>query len=218
MRAILYSGNLRTYEHCVKNHARIFGECDVYFSVWDQWGYVDKINDPWHERLHGRRQDRITKSLIEKLTPDCFKIKQIVINSYDDVQFGFELQKNNYLLYQYYKIFDCFSLLEKQYNEIVRMRCDITIQGAEFKDGMLTCNSNIYYGKGRTKWGMNEMIFGGNYEIMNRACRIIENAKDINDELPEKLVVGECFFYKHLEREGLLDKIYYYDFNFRVKR
>ena len=43
--AICYSGNLRTFSHCVKNHAEIIKEADIYISTWDTIRFSDKDNE-----------------------------------------------------------------------------------------------------------------------------------------------------------------------------
>jgi len=56
--AICYSGNLRTYEHCVKNHFEIIGNADIYISTWDEIKESNNINDPWHHKIHLNRPQK----------------------------------------------------------------------------------------------------------------------------------------------------------------
>jgi hypothetical protein len=215
MRALCYSGNLRTFEHCVKNHLAVFGECDVYLSIWDTWGYVDRINDPWHLLKEGRRSGIININTVKSLIPEGFNVKKIKIDSYDKIIIPGEMRRNNYLLWQYYKILDCFGLVSGSYDEIVRMRCDITLERFNFVPGKLNCSSYVWYNE-KAEGRMNEMIFAGDYDTMSKACSIINNIPVIQDILPDYLLYGESIFGEHLKLENI--NVSFQDFGWRVLR
>jgi len=226
VRAILYSGNLRTFEYCAQNHADVLGECDVYFALSDEWGYIDRINGPWHSLMPNRREGKVTEGDVRKLTPSCFNIKEISIKPTFPLLHALKLKQNNNLIYQYLKMKECFDLLREEYDEIIRMRCDITIERVKFRKG-LTCNKNIWYSQTKQnfvkkhvqQWmdkQMNEMVFTGGYKVMEKACRVFDNLDELNELLPKAKQYGESVFFHHLRLEGI--NPWLFNFKYRVKR
>jgi hypothetical protein len=228
MIALLYSGNLRTFPLCVKNHAEVFGPADVYMSISDEWGYTDKINDPWHKRADfsdlpwnnegKRRREDITSELIERLLPKEFSLKGLKITQNSNLVFKDKLRKDNHLLYQYWYNEDCFDLVKKDYDLLVRIRPDITIQWFRLYPEKIVFSSHVWYHKLYDYKTMNEMIWTAPPELMGRTCRILKNIKQIDDTLPLVMLYGESVFHEHLKIEGLLNKIEFFEYGWRVWR
>lgn len=228
MIALLYSGNLRTFPVCVKNHAEVFGPSDVYMSISDEWGYTDKINDPWHKRADlsdlpwnntGKRMtEQITPGLIERLLPEGFALKGLKITPNSEIAFKDKLRKDNHLLYQYWYNEDCFNLVKKDYSSLVRIRPDITIQRFAPVSENIAFSSHVWYHKLYDYKTMNEMIWTAPPELMGKTCRILKNIKQIDDNLPLVMLYGESVFHEHLKIEKLLDKIEFFEYGWRVWR
>lgn len=228
MTALLYSGNLRTFPLCVKNHAQVFGPADVYMSISDEWGYIDKINDPWHKRADladfpwngtGKRMTGdITPDLINRLLPKEFTLKELKITPNSELVFKDWLRKDNHLLYQYWYTEDCFNLVKKDYSSLVRIRPDITIQRFAPVSNNIAFSSHVWYHKLYDYKTMNEMIWTAPPELMGRTCKILKNIKQIDENLPLVMLYGESVFYEHLKIEGLLDKIEFFEYGWRVWR
>jgi len=221
-RAILFSGDLRTYFHTAQLNAKVFGNCDVYFSVWDDLGYCYKMNDPWHHRIPVRTDEPVTEDLIVRLTPKGFNIKAIEIQNKDSIKHPFQMKKDNHLLFQYYKMIKVVELLEKEYKELVRMRCDVTVDSVKFIAGEITFANYIWYNKlfvnGITQQ-MNEMLFMGDPEKVITASMVYNTIKRISDRLPENKIHGESLFYHYLNSIALLDDSFnLHDFNYRIWR
>jgi len=134
------------------------------------------------------------------------------------VRIPFSMKKNNYLLWQYYKMKDCFDLLSDHYDEIIRLRPDITLQKFSSEPYKLTVSEYTWWNQRYDGYRINEMVFAGDYSTMKKACDVIDNIPAINILLPEVLLYGESIFYQHLRLEGLLDKLNFYDFGWRVLR
>lgn len=226
--ALLYSGNLRTFPLCVKNHAEVFGPCDVYISTSDKWRYIDRINDPWHKRADNeyppwngdgkRRTEEITPDLIESLLPKGLKLKGLHIMPNDKLVFSDMLRKDNHLLYQYWYLEDCFNLVDKDYDFLVRIRPDITVQSFSFSQTEITFSYYVWFNKLYDHRTMNEMIWSAPPEMMEKTCQILKNIKQIDDNLPLVMLYGESVFHEHLKIEGLLDKKIFHDYGWRVWR
>jgi len=219
MRAILYSGNLRTFEYCAQNHADVLGECDAYFALSDEWGYIDRINDPWHSLMPNRRTGKVTEEDVCSLTPSCFNIKAISLKPTFPLLHALKLKQNNNLIYQYLLMKECFDLLREEYDEIIRLRCDMTIERSIFRK-RLTCNRQVWYRNKPLQHFrfdyMNEMVFTGGYKEMQKACRVFDNLDEINELLPKKKQFGESIFWHHLRIEGIHPWLF--NFKYRVKR
>jgi len=226
MRAILYSGDLRTFAHCASNHAKVLGKCDVYFSLFDEYNYVDRINGPWHSLAPNRYPGKVTEYMVKMLTPDEFNIRGIKIEPYFPLTHVIKLKQNNALFYQYYKMWDVFKMIPDHYDEVIRLRCDMTIDRVKFRKG-LTCNKNIWYSQTKQnivkrhaqQWmdgAMNEMVFTGGYEVMKKACRVVQNLEEINDMLPKEKQYGESVFFHHLKIEGINPRLF--NFKYRILR
>jgi len=145
--AICYSGNLRTYEHCVKNHFEIIGNADIYISTWDEITESNNINDPWHHKINLNLPKKTDINYINKVTPIGFNIKSIKIDNYRDFNFK-SLKSDNHLSYQYFKIKDSYNLIEnyiEKYDFIIRLRPDITIKEIAFDKNYILFNKYIWY-------------------------------------------------------------------------
>ena len=217
MIALCYSGNLRTFAQCVKSHAQVFGPTDVYMSISDQWGYTDKLNDPWHSKGE-RMTGEITRSLIESMLPKEFALKRLKITPASELIFKDRLRKDNHLLYQYWYMRDCFELIDQDYDFIVRIRPDITIESAKLSFNKIVFSEYVWYNKKYDGRIMNEMIWIAPPKLMAKSVSILKNIPEIDKNLPLVGLYGESVFHEHLRIEGLLDKKDLFNFNWRVLR
>lgn len=218
--AICYSGNLRTFEYCVKNHAQFFKKADVYISTWDTISLSETINDPWHIKVDTNIPTKVDVGYIQSLIPDNFNIKDINIESYENYKVT-PLQNYNHLWFQYYKIKDCFNLVKDDYDFLIRIRTDITINKFYFEKGKLTFNENVWYNHKYNQnhhAHINEMIWVSDYELMEKSVRIYDNLETLNNTLPYDKFYGESITYNSLKMENLLDSLNFFDFEYRVIR
>lgn len=210
--ALCYSGNMRTYEHCVKNHAELFQNPDVYISTWDSIDRIAKINDDWHYRFEADIQKNCDYQYIEKHTPKSFSIKGVNIEKYSSYSFSTNLH------YQYHKIKDCFNLIKNpsEYDFIVRIRPDITISDISFNDNKLVFNSciwhNYYFSNAAKK--VNEMIWIAQPDLMSKSVKIYDNL----EKFAKDDFCGEAVCYQNLIIEDILKDTIFFNFNYRVVR
>lgn len=218
--AICYGGNLRTYEYCVKNHANIIGDADVYISTWDEILVNDKINDPWHYKVEINLPKIVTEDYIRSVTPDNFTIKSIKIDNYSNTIIK-PIKNHIFLNYQYVKIKDAFNLIiDKDYDFIIRLRPDITIGQIKYSKDKIIHNEYIWYdfSKRINIEAINEMIWICNPELMEKTIRIYDNLEIINDILNHDLFYGESICYKNLQIENIINDVELFNFDYRVIR
>lgn len=221
--AICYSGNVRTFEHCVLSHSRLFQNADVYFSVWDDFGRVEKINDAIHHKIDLNLPHKVSENYLTDKTPSNFCIKGIKIDSYSVLDNSIELKKDNHLKYQYYKTRDAYGMIPnnaEEYDIVVRLRCDITIENFHHDTDTIVFNKDIWYNLG---WSpehqlMNEMIWVANPDLMARSVRMFDNLEYLNSTLTMSQMYGESVFYFHLVKENLLPYASFFDFNYNIIR
>lgn len=210
--ALCYSGNMRTYEYCVKNHANIFQNPDVYISTWDSIDRVEKINDEWHYRIDTDIQRECNYEYIEKHAPKTFSLKKVNIEKYSSYNFPTGLH------YQYHKIKDCFGLIDDidQYDYIVRIRSDITISSIKYQENKLVFNRNIWinYPFSKESKKINEMIWIASPKLMEKSVKIYDNL----EKMDRGDFYGEAICYQNLEIEKIIDDVVFFDFNYRVVR
>jgi hypothetical protein len=228
--AICYSGNLRTYEHCVLNHSKLIDSADVYISTWDEIKFSDSINDNWHHKINLKVPDKISEDYIVEKTPSNFNIKSIKIDNLEKVKLK-SIKENPVdsvgptqpLSNQYYKIKDSYDLLNKsgeEYDFVIRLRPDITIDRFYFEKDKIIFNNFIWYNLpfSLKEKSINEMIWISNMEFMKKACKIYDNIEKINDILSPESVYGESFCFQNILLENLLDHLKFENFNYRVVR
>jgi hypothetical protein len=218
--AICYSGNLRTYEHCVKNHLNKIGDSDIYISTWDEISRSNKINDPWHNKIDLNISEKIDANYINKVTPSSFNIKAIKIDNYKDCPLK-NLKSDNHLNYQYFKIKDCFNLIEKdieKYDFIIRLRPDITIQNISFDENHIIFNEYIWYNYqyAENRKAINEMIWISTPDLARKPTMIYDNLDKINNSIDS--LYGEAACYSNLKIENILDKVKIFNFKYNVVR
>jgi hypothetical protein len=218
--AICYGGNLRTYEYCVKNHAEIIGDADIYISTWDEIQISDKINDSWHHKINIDYPKVVTEDYIKSVTPKNFNIKSIKIDNYSNAIVK-PIKNYSSLNYQYIKIKDAYNLItNKNYDFIIRLRPDITINNIKYSKDKIIYNEYIWYDylKQKNIQVINEMIWVCKPELMEKTIKIYDNLEKINGLLDFNLFFGESICYKNLEIENLLDDVELYNFDYRVIR
>jgi hypothetical protein len=222
--AICYSGNIRTYETCVKNHSSLLESADIFISTWDDFGFRDTINDSWHILSERTNESLVTEEYIIKNTPNNFNIVEIKIEKYDshlfysaDINISFGLQC------QYYKIKDSYDLLlnsGKKYDYVIRLRPDITVNSFIFLKDLIVFNTHIWedfpFNVNRTC--INEMIWISNMDIMEKSVNIYNNLHKIDISLDTDTKYGESICLRNLEIEKINKKIKTHDFNYRVIR
>lgn len=238
--AILYSGAIRTLIDTIENNLNYFSgaEIHLYFSIWDHMGYADKINSPDYI-LSDRSipaNTVVSDSLIQSMVPEGVIIKAIKIEKYDPKNYSLDLINSGIdnLHAQYYKIWDCFTLLDKMenYDFIVRMRCDILLNKQiwieELKqlsdDNKIVFTSKIWYNHPKTpdNRSINEMFWISGQELMGKACNIYNNTAKMNQIIKDRgqaeMNYGESVCYMNLEAEDMADKVELFDFDYVVLR
>ncbi len=240
--AVLYSGNIRTLAETIDNNIAFFksfsDEIDLYFSIWDHVGYIDHLNAP--DYIKSKRiidsNILVDENFVLNIVPKNVNIKHVNIERFDFVKFDMELINglSNGLASQYYKMFDCFNLLDDsiEYDLIVRMRCDIIFNNTIEKNFLKELISNdkiifnkyIWYQHEKTdiNKSINEMVWFSNMDNMKKACNIYNNSDEINLIISDRNMIdlnyGESVCYMNLEVENLTKKISLYDFDYRVLR
>lgn len=241
--AIMYSGSVRTLKETIINNINCFNydgaKIDLYFSIWDHVGYSDRINSPDYI-LSNRIISNdfiVTKQFIESIVPSNVNIKKIEIEKHSSINFNFDLINgidNNGLSSQYYKILNCFKLLDDSidYDFIVRLRCDILLQNKIqinnlldlIKNNKIIFTEKIWYDYSfnAEKECINEMIWISNKDNMKKCCSIYENQEKINTILKtnknKNVNFGEKITFMNLIAENLVSNIETFDFNYNVLR
>ena len=236
--AILYSGSLRNLPETIDNNLAHFEgmEIDLYFSIWDYIGYVDHLNAPDHFRAKRllKGDEIITPDLIKRIVPPNINIKAIKIESYNPDNYKIELVNGSSpnLNAQYYKIWDCFSLLKEiEYDLIVRLRCDILLNNKmdhstllkSLNDNKIIFASKIWFNHLRQGgYDINEMVWISKLDLMRKACNIYNNADKINQIISSRNQThknyGENICCMNLEAEGIINNVSLFDFDYNVLR
>lgn len=239
--AILYSGYIRNLPETIYNNLDCFNgasNIDLYFSVWDRVGYVSNINSP--DFLHSQRllaaDTAITESTIINIVPRNFSIKRIKIETYNPTDYKFDLINgtNDNINAQFYKIYDCCKLLDKniEYDVVARMRCDFLINKKMdnsilldlVKEDKIIFASKIWYNYTKEDHinHINDMFWITNPNIIDRTCNIYNNSYGINkvilDREQEYNNYGEDIVHMNLEAENLTRNIYTFDFDYNILR
>lgn len=239
--AILYSGAIRNLIESISNNLEIFttpsDQVDLYFSTWEDIGYVDNINSPdflFSKRVI-KKDAKVTENLIISLVPKSINIKNIKIEKYkNDYQFELIGGVTENLSAQFYKISDCCDLLDKdtEYDMIVRLRCDILFNRKIDKnllhqltnDNKIIFSSKIWYNHEYQQGyrSINDMMWVANQNLIRKTCNAYKNTSAINEIIKIKnqieLNFGESVCFMNLEAEKLVDSIYTYDFDYRILR
>jgi len=241
--AILYSGLMRNLAETIHNNLEYFqyltNDIDLYFSIWDNIGYADQINAPDNiktNRILGENI-KITEDVIRGLVPRNINIKKIKIEKYHlnncqlDLINGID---NLGLPGQFYKVLDCFDLLDSSinYDVIVRLRCDILLNNkmsSEYllqsvADKKIIFASKIWY---NYTWEpgircINDMIWVSNTELMKKSCSIYKNVNKINNIISNRnqtnINHGESICFMNLEAEDITNNIETFDFDYIILR
>lgn len=215
--AICYSGSTRTFEYCVKNHASLIPNADVYISTWSDPQRVDKVAPPWYEYLDIKVPDKITYDYLEKCIPSNFKLKKIVISDYFDCPPEFQYRPELY--FQYYKIKEAYNLIEEDYDIIVRCRMDITISHfpEQFSNNLMF-DPYVWADEKILDRKINEMIWLGTPDVMLKSVKIFDNLPKIQTITDQNTYFGESICYNNLLLEGLFDNIQFFEFGYKVWR
>lgn len=237
--AILYSGSLRNLAETIDNNLVFFQgmKIDLYFSVWDYIGYIDHLNAPDHFRAKRLlvSDQIVTPDLIRSLIPSNISIKAIKIEHYNPSDYQLDLINGSSpnLNAQYYKILDCFNLVEnpQEYDFLVRLRCDILLNNKMehslihqlVNDDKIIFNTKIWFNHPRQGgYDINEMIWIAKAELMRKACHIYGNATKINQVISNRGQThknyGENICCLNLEAEDILNKVHLFDFDYHVLR
>lgn len=241
--AILYSGSIRTLKETILNNIDTFNydnvDIDLYFSIWDHVGYSDRINSP--DYIFSNRTINnnlfVTEQFIKSIIPNNVNIKRIKIEKYNSFNYSLDLINgvdNNGLSAQYYKILDCFNLLDKSinYDALIRLRCDILFQNKMSKNylfDMVNNNKIIFTEKIWYNYPfdpkencINEMIWICNKNNMEKCCNIYNNTNKINDLIikqnDKNINFGEKITFMNLKAENLVSNIEIFDFNYNILR
>lgn len=214
--ALCYSGSTRTFEYCVKNHAQIFENCDVFVSTWDKPQRLDRINSPDYKKINLNVPEKITEKYIKDLMPDQFNLVDIRVDEYNENL----IKKNNatnhsQLSFQYFKIKDCFDLLKKsgmKYDFVVRIRMDITIENCFFSTDKICVPHIVWYNYPFGQRQVNEMIWTCNQELMEKTTLTYDNLEKIQS------THGEAITYESFCMQNLQEKLQPQNFNYMVIR
>ncbi len=235
--AICYSGAIRSLPETIENNLNFFKDFDIdlYFYTWDHVGYSPRINSP--DYIMGKRtlNCQINQEVISGIVKR--KIKNIRVEKYIPSQYTFELFNgldNIGLIAQYYKLRDCYNLIDKniKYDGIVRIRCDILLRNKInfydiehcIKNNKIIVPNNIWYNhlKNSSNIDINEMIWISNPYQMNKLCNIYNNSSKINKLIREKKFqetnYGERISGLNFEAEGLNNSLYLHDFDYQIIR
>lgn len=237
--ALLYSGAIRNLAQSIHNNldyfAKLADEIDLYFSIWDHVGYVDHLNAP--DYIKAERvfldNEKITNEKVESLIPVTaarIRIKEIKIESYNAENYSMLGSPN--LGAQYYKILDCFNLLDEKenYDMIARMRCDVLLNNQiskeevikSLEDNKIIFSTDIWYEHPRQPAGLsiNEMIWLARKDLMKKACNILNNEIEIAKiaETRNESKYGESVCFMNLEVEDMVSNIHLFDFDYNVLR
>lgn len=260
--AILYSGYLRNFIETFKNNIEYLSNKDdeihLYFSLWDQFGYADQINSPdfikskrilsnfdyWNKEVsiylleeiiymtHELTRDDnliVSREDLEKITIKNIKIET---NNTSNCKMDLVNGAKNGLASQFYKVRDCFDLIDnaENYDFLVRLRCDMLLNNKMnnildvVNDNKIIFSSKIWYDHEYQKGyrSINDMMWISNKENMKKACNIYNNVDKINKIIYQRnqseLNYGENVCFMNLEVENLVDNIYTHDFNYNILR
>ena len=237
--AILYSGTIRNLNETINNNIDCFnyGDIDLYFSIWDHIGYSDRINSPDYIMSNRilDKDTKITEDIIRNIVPQNINIKAIKIEKYNPDDYMLDLingTDNPGLHAQYYKILDCFNLLDdsENYDFIVRLRCDLFLQEKISKEYIMECNNQIIFPSKilydycwtAERSSINEMMWISNKELMKKVCNIYNNGDKINSIICNKNMTdpnyGESICFMNLMAENIAGNIKTFDFNYLVLR
>ena len=241
--ALLYSGNIRTLPKTINDTLKCFlsiiDEIDLYFSIWDHPGYVDNINSPDYMSAY---HDFVGKIISEQDVMRCIEqnkrvnIKTIKIENYISNSYKLNLlnETSDNLAAQYYKILDCYNLLDDKidYDIVARMRCDMVVKNMidrqklldAIMSGKIVFIEQIWYNHYK-KPGINyinDLMWIANKEVCGKACNIYDNSEKINKIITARNQTeknyGENICYMNLEAEGLANNIELFDFSYKILR
>ena len=239
--AILYSGFVRNLPETISNNLSCFdyADIDLYFSLWNKVGYTDQINAP--DNIVAKRilekDIEITEEVVKNIVPTNVAVKKIKIEEYSSNKCHFSLINGldrNGLGQQFYKVLDCFNLLDNSinYDAIIRLRCDMLLHNninqnylkQLVDDQKIIFASKIWYDY---SWkpgikNINDMLWISNFELMKKACNIYNNTDKINTIILNRkqniLNHGENICYMNLEAENIIYNITTFDFNYNILR
>lgn len=226
--AICYSGNFRTFNECINNHAQNFNllsdKIDVYFSTWSSIDYVDTLNDSIHLRRETNLKisSGIDESFIRKYIPKNWNLIKCKIDDYSNFNFSHNLE------YQYFKIKDCFYLIDNpgDYDVIIRMRTDIKLNSfmpkdlffSELKNNKIIINQYTWQNYSFCHRDMNEMLWFSNSKIAEKMVKILDNFELLKNQLPTNEFYGERICYKSACLEKIENNFSIFNFNYNVIR
>lgn len=187
--ALIYSGNLRTWDQCKPNHKDTFGDQDVY-------GYFFTDRDPT-ETNH-----------IQDKRPRVYQWVQYHQSLFDD-PFGehkFNSRKApentaHQTLNQWHSSYIGFHLVPRKYDVYVRVRCDIKFNGPLDFSRFDYLTNNIYIPEGMNYGGVNDQFAFGNYEVMRIYYSVFLNCYQLFDD--GVLFHSETMQMENLKRNGV---------------
>lgn len=241
--ALFYSGALRNLAETIENNIAIFPGCEIdfYISTWTHMGYSERINSP--DYIRGERLipngTFVSDGLIRSLIPEEVNIKAVKIEKYVPGDYTFDLiggLDNDGLPAQYYKIKDCYDLMDKEedYDLEVRMRCDVLFGKSPtplemqetVESGRIIFTEKTWYDYPHDPGNgcINEMLWIGRGRRVEKACGIYNNAEGINEEIRNQNIeamkpnYGESICWMNLVSKGIGADVETFDFDYRVVR
>lgn len=240
--ALFLSGHVRTLFlkfhkniEIIKNSIKDC-EIDVYYSFWDDLSTSNKINDPWHIKIHNTNEVQLEKQFIDKY------FLEIGVNYCDGeiesleamnevllkTPFLPESNGNNNLSSQYYKNNRVVEKYMKDgYDICVKIRPDITINNFLNKkqlldiiqNNILVVNTFYWYNGLYTGKECNEMIWVSNSIIFRETTKLFLHQEKVSKQLDYhfgELVSGTYF--NNLLKDNKIGAIASFDFDYRVIR
>ncbi len=140
----IYTGNLRTWEHCKDNHAKNLYRDNNYNTIWHTY-----------EKTTGDNTIQIPAEFYKGMTDHKYNTRKrpeaTVAQS----------------LNQWHNNFVAFCITPKVYDIYVRVRPDIIVGSINFEQYDCTGN-NIYIPEGNDYGGINDQFAFGSYEVMKK--------------------------------------------------
>lgn len=176
--AVLLTGFTRTHRLCYESLSNIIlnnYNCDIYCCTWDKQedGRATDLND---FSIYKKELKRITLCSEEDFIQEEPNIK--ILNRPGDVFLINERAKEHgkywvdRLQKQWYIVKRCFSSLHKpqQYDIIVRIRFDISLNKLQFK-----INNSLNIPRDIGGWSYTDHMAYGNFPIMEKYCNLVNN-------------------------------------------
>lgn len=208
--ALCLSGHLRMFRETEAFWRPLINRCDVYISTWNT---VDKSNEV----------------IDEEEIRSFYNPVKLVIEPFEEAQARFRHMAEPYLAWlntldasfrtqynivntisMYYKFWHCQSLVQKEYQLVIRSRSDVVLSFIPllfFRARPNKLNTMILPGERRERF-LNDLCFSADSETMNVVCdlyahipHIYQQAQEHDD--PLRLFNPHTLLYEYLQQKGV---------------